>query len=610
MYFRHERFRKHQEQLVKDVVDAIEKQKSFLAHAPMGLGKTDAVLSPAISKALEEGLTVFFLTPKISQHKIALDVVEGINKKFGLNIKAVDLVGRKYMCIHPSLNSLDHDNFYAMCKKLREDELCPYYDKSTGYSKKAAFEASLLFEKFNKSKNVFHHDYVKKYGEEKEACPYELLVKASHDANVVIADYYHLFIKGVREIYLKKSKKSIEESIIIVDEAHNLPSRVRNHLSKSLNDFMLERVDKELEYLGVEKLKIASPFRKWIKEKLKNANEKLTTKDEFIEFLYEWDEIEALITYLEEVGFQYSKATSRSSNALRFSSFLKIWIEEGIGEIRLMKKNPRTFSIAKRLLDPSRATSILNDAYSSILMSGTLLPLSMYRDVLGIEDAEMRAYDSPFPEKNRLLIIAKGVTTRYSKRNEDMYKKYGEEIDRIFENSAGGVAVFFPSFKVLEGVSRYIKTERKYLQKQSMNPAEVKELINNFKREKSLLLAVQGGSFSEGVDFNKGEIKTIVIAGLALEEMTLETKALIDYYEEMFGKGMDYGYVYPAITKALQSSGRAIRREEDRAVIIFMDERFKWSNYFKLLPRESYIITENPSFYVKRFFETENFSYV
>ncbi len=97
-------------------------------------------------------------------------------------------------------------------------------------------------------------------------------------------------------------------------------------------------------------------------------------------------------------------------------------------------------------------------------------------------------------------------------------------------------------------------------------------------------MAVQGGSLSEGLDFVNGEIKTAVVVGIALEEMNLEIKSLIDYYQEKFGKGWEYAYIYPAVTRALQAAGRAIRKDEDKAAIIYLDERFAWQNYRRLFP--------------------------
>ena len=98
---------------------------------------------------------------------------------------------------------------------------------------------------------------------------------------------------------------------------------------------------------------------------------------------------------------------------------------------------------------------------------------------------------------------------------------------------------------------------------------------------------------SEGVDYNQGEIKTAVIVGIALDEMSLEVESLIQHYDEKFGQGWNYGYLYPGVTKAIQSAGRAIRKETDRAVVIYMDERFNWKNYRSMLPREEQFVTSS-----------------
>ncbi len=72
--------------------------------------------------------------------------------------------------------------------------------------------------------------------------------------------------------------------------------------------------------------------------------------------------------------------------------------------------------------------------------------------------------------------------------------------------------------------------------------------------------------------------------GLPLEKPSLETKELIRYYDEKFGKGWDYGYIMPAVTRALQNAGRCIRSEKDKGVMIFLDERYSWPSYIKCFP--------------------------
>jgi DNA excision repair protein ERCC-2 len=115
MLFRHPKVRKYQDKFMQDILESLREGRVLLAEAPTGLGKTDAVLGATLSYLLKEGGWIFFLTPKISQHEIAIDVVEGINKKYGLDISVVDFVGKRYMCIHPALQDIDSESFYLAC---------------------------------------------------------------------------------------------------------------------------------------------------------------------------------------------------------------------------------------------------------------------------------------------------------------------------------------------------------------------------------------------------------------------------------------------------------------------------------------------------------------
>ena len=73
----------------------------------------------------------------------------------------------------------------------------------------------------------------------KAMCPYELLLRIAGHSNVIIGDYYHFLIPQIRDPILLKTGKTIEDSIVIVDEAHNLANRVRNYLSLIITNRML-----------------------------------------------------------------------------------------------------------------------------------------------------------------------------------------------------------------------------------------------------------------------------------------------------------------------------------------------------------------------------------
>jgi DNA excision repair protein ERCC-2 len=96
----------------------------------------------------------------------------------------------------------------------------------------------------------------------------------------------------------------------------------------------------------------------------------------------------------------------------------------------------------------------------------------------------------------------------------------------------------------------------------------------------------------------------VVVVGLPLEKPSLETGALINYYDAKFNKGWDYGYIYPAINRSLQAAGRCIRSEKDRGAIILMDDRFKQPRYRRCFPEDmKFIVTEKPDMYLKTFFK-------
>ncbi len=125
--FPHPYIREEQDKLINDVEDVIKNKKHLIAHAPTGLGKTAAILSPALAYALKNKLNVFFLTSRHTQHVIAVDTLKKIKKKYEVNFTATDLIGRKGMCALPNTEKLYNKEFNEFCKSQREDYLCEFY---------------------------------------------------------------------------------------------------------------------------------------------------------------------------------------------------------------------------------------------------------------------------------------------------------------------------------------------------------------------------------------------------------------------------------------------------------------------------------------------------
>ena len=242
------------------------------------------------------------------------------------------------------------------------------------------------------------------------------------------------------------------------------------------------------------------------------------------------------------------------------------------------------------------AGPVFSKAGAAVLMSGTLCPPGMYADILGIpEERRMeRIYESPFPKENRKILGLRGITTQYTRRDDAMYEDYAERLAALAGAVAGNVAAFFPSYKYMDDVAAKLdgKLSGKDLivESRSMSKRDRENVVRRLRDGKPscLMLAVQGGGLSEGIDYEGNILSAIAVIGLPLAPPNLEVRALVGHFVSKFGedRGNLYGYTAPAINKVVQSAGRLIRSEKDRGVIVLMDERFAQARYAKLLPPE------------------------
>ncbi|MFW5902394.1 MAG: DEAD/DEAH box helicase family protein, partial [archaeon] len=286
IYFRHEKLRKQQKELIEDTYKAIKEKKNLIAHAPTGLGKTDAILSSSITHSLKTGKTVFFTTPKISQHEIALEVVQELNEKYDLDIRATDVVGKKHLCPNKSIKNAPFNEFYELCKKNRKKEKCPYYGYAVGYNKRGKKKARNRIDEFlnwyeSGKTNEEVSEYIEKM--DKPLCGYEATIEASKKSQVIICDYSHVLNPFISKAFLQKIGKKLEDSILVIDEAHNAPGRIRSSLSTQIGSYTFRKAKKEASVLKNNELKSKiSEIEEEIERKgrrLKNDEEKLISKN-------------------------------------------------------------------------------------------------------------------------------------------------------------------------------------------------------------------------------------------------------------------------------------------------------------------------------------------
>lgn len=619
--FPHPTVRPVQQQLMKDIHNALEKKQHILAHAPTGLGKSAASLSVAVAYALEKKLTVFFLTSRHTQHKIAVDTLQEIQKKHAVNIQTVDLIGKKHMCPVSGVDKLYSGEFTEYCKQVREEQKCDYYVKSKK-NHQLTVEAKHMLAQL--SGKIFHNGQLVSITADQGHCPYEMAIELSKTAQVIIADYNYIFNEHISENFLRKIGKRLEECVIIIDEAHNLPARIQAGSSVKATTLGIKRAMKEAEKYNYTQTRehlqylenVFNAYTQKLKTKLMSNEraEMLLKKEDIIlaiEKLMPYAEFVKDITFVGEAVLELQKRSFIHGIA----NFLERWKGQNEGFARIASleetRHGQTLEVSYTCLDPSLVTKeIVASTYACIFMSGTLTPTEMYADLLGVGQPKEVMYPNPFPEENRLNLLVPKTTTKFSQRSEQQFEEIASYCTAMVDAIPGNSIVFFSSYRMRDKIYNYLYTRLKktiFLEQPDVTKEERFQLLERFKQYKdtgAVLLAVVSGSYGEGIDLAGDLLKGVIVVGLPLQQPTLETKELIAYYDKKFGKGWYYGYVYPAFTKTLQNAGRCIRSETDVGVIVFLDERYLWPMYKQCFPEDmEFMVTKEPAAEIRKFFE-------
>ena len=576
--FRFDNPRKHQKDMIQDIYNSLEQKRSIIINAPTGIGKTDASISAALSYALENNLNVFFLTPKISQHSIVIESLKGINKKFNLNLKYVDIVGKRNLCVNEKVNYIEGEAFYKSCEQLVKAKKCPFYTASKEKEKLVD-----LFDYMQEGHNAFFNKCF-----EVGVCGYEATADMAKDARFIIADYAHFLNPYTKKTFLKRIGHNLENSIIIWDEAHNIISSASSYMNRSMSTYTLGMAEKELAAINS---KVDISYMRFIMEKI---SDKMLKQKDISEAFFSGDEAYKSLTSnilnvseeLEKAALEYlTKSGSKRSYLLQISRFLDLLKDSDNSTAKILSKKGEDIKFSIINLYPGAALESLHEAYANIFMSGTMLPLYMYKELLGVETAITSNYQSPFSSSNKLCIIDEDISTKYENRTISQYQKIAAKITNIKTNTYGNIIAFFPSFDILKNVNKYMGRDVDFIQKSEMKSPAVQELLHSFKKsENSLMFGVLGGSLSEGIDYANNVIKGIIIVGIPLEKPNLELTSKIEYINKVFdGKGTEYVYLIPAIIRSVQAAGRAIRSEKDKAFVILMDKRYNWGVYHSIL---------------------------
>ena len=579
--FPFENYRPGQRELAVRVYKSITDSKKCFAQAPTGTGKTISTLFPAI-KAMGEDKTskIFYLTAKTITREVAQNTISLMRKK-DLNLKAVTITAKEKICKMEEVNC--------------NPEYCLY---ANGYFDRINNSLKDILAKYND----YSKDNIEKISEEYMLCPFELSLDLTNLSDVIICDYNYVFDPRV---YLKRffDTKTTDYTFLI-DEAHNLVDRAREMYSATLNEEKFVKVKKLISKKDKRITRVIKEIQSYFEDKL----EDLTTLDEndLVESEAPLELCEILSSFIKFVD-EYLARTNEENEELMdlyfdVYSFLSIsdFYDKNYTTIYTKTFNGMTIKIY--CVNPQKVIEEkMKKAKSNIIFSATLIPMDYFMKMYSYDEEDFIInLKSPFDVKNRLLMIGDNVATTYNKRFETS-EDIASYIANCVQAKKGNYMVFFPSYKYMELVFEKMKENypdiNTSIQESNMSEEEKEEFLSMFdedNKETHVGFCVLGGHFSEGIDLTNDKLIGVIIVGVGMPQIGIERDIIKDHMKDS-NKGFDYAYVYPGMIKVLQAAGRCIRTDNDKGVILLLDNRYSQRRYQSLFPYEWY-----PNFRVRK----------
>ncbi|MCQ2510968.1 MAG: ATP-dependent DNA helicase [Lachnospiraceae bacterium] len=572
-------YREGQKSLVADIYRTILRKKQLFVQAPTGVGKTISAVYPAVRALGEEHAErIFYLTAKTITRTVAEEAFSILKGK-GLQIRNITLTAKEKLCVCDEVDC--------------NPETCPrakgHYDRVN-----AALYAMLT------ESDRYDRESILEQSERSQVCPYEFQLDLTMFMDAIICDYNYAFDPTVRLGRFFGDGSTSGEGIFLIDEAHNLVERGREMYSATLVK----------EDVLAAKRKVKGIYPKVVKA-LERVNRIMLEYKRQCDGTTELEGVGNLVLALMNLAGQMDEMLGELTEGTLRRELLEFYftVHGFLGIADLLDENYLIYAgyhpngdFMIRLLCVNPAVNLqkcLDKGRSAILFSATMLPVRYYQKMLSAREDDYAVYiPSPFPTENRLLAIGADVSSRYTRRTPEEFRKIASYIEKTVHARKGNYLVFFPSYSMLQSVKEELETmfdenettELEFcVQKPSMNEREREEFLQAFSAESDrpcLGLCVMGGIFGEGIDLTGEALIGVIVVGPGIPQIGEERELLKKYYDRNGENGFDIAYRFPGINKVLQAAGRVIRTHEDTGVILLLDDRFRNSETRSLFPAE------------------------
>ncbi|MFL2842878.1 MAG: helicase C-terminal domain-containing protein [Coraliomargaritaceae bacterium] len=554
-----------QADLLLTLSQATLKSPHILLQAPTGFGKTGIVLHHAFSHMKQGHFErLIYLTAKSTGQ---LQTLKQLNRTGVL--RYVQMRNRSELSIESTSHTCTED---TRCDAQFNLKL-----RGLGLSPDELFHGT-----------SFTTDQVKQLGSEFGLCPYALTKWALQFAEIWIGDTNYIFSPNSRNVFLDTYGFNPKTTLLIIDEAHNLPERTAEALSIELNAKQWQRILDTV--LSTQATRCIQAIAKELLELL------YTLKGRAV--LSETDTY-TVLDLLEDFSRELNETPIHSEDIPSSDLNLIYQIPRAFSALTDNRENyllwsPKEHSLKMSCLDAaSWIAQCLKPFASSIHMSATIEPLNHFQRAIGLTNSEttralgeapwrMSAYDIAFDVR---------IDTRYKSR-ERYYGVTAETIQTLYAHANGlPIAIFFPSYQYAQNVEQYLKaidpSAPITIQPKNLNLKEQKTFIEATVAKSTILFLVLGSAFTEGIDTLGGKIELAMVVSPSLPEINPLSNVKLEQAVNLDrASAFQKTYIIPAFQKIHQALGRLARAPGQKAKILLHCRRFIQPEYKTLLAKE------------------------
>lgn len=558
--FPYKKPREGQLDMIREVYDAIREKRTLFCNAPTGIGKTVAVLYPAL-KALGRNRCdrVFYLTSKGTVQKAVMHALIDLwgEKPF---VRTLFLTAKERIC----LNRL-------ACR----DGKCA---RREGYYTRVGDARLSLLAKDQVITSSLIQAAAKEYG----ICPFALSLDLIPYCDLVVCDYNYFF--DVSPLLLPFARKC-ENAVLLIDEAHNLPKRVCDSYSAKLDYGILCDLRELITRLVPDASMAVEELCLCFSTLLQNHPESNEIGDDAFSrfvikanFLHEtvFPAVRACFSAHDDgIADEFIPLRQALLTAMEFFEVANV--TDGKSSVHFDEEGVLNIVC----IDPSDKIRTVTDLCgSAIFFSATLLPEVYFERMFALREEDLfLSVPSPY-DSDQLLLLHWPLPQTYSARKENIGELLSG-LKTVHDTAGGNVLVFFPSYEYLSfAVSRYrefSQNNRILVQTPSMTYDERNLYLRTLQLNDGapyMAFAVMGGFFSESIDLVGDSLQGVVIVGCGMPPASCAGGKVAAYFSREDENGIGFAYHYPTINRILQAAGRVIRSENDRGFLLLCDERF------------------------------------